>query len=237
MQEHVQGGAQERQVKPRKHRPETEQKRREIIAAAAEVFGEKGFNDGTLEEIAERTGLTRAGVLHHFGSKRALLMEVVKNRDVSGGVQRERAHVDHGEDWFRHLAATADDNAKHPGMVRLFTMVSGESAVEKNASMPYFRDRYRDLRNDLMASFVQMAKERKATINMAEAEMASSAIIAVMDGLQYQWLLQQGEGDGETANSPEGDGVAIDLAEYTRYAINVIVAAVLEHHDDPPLIQ
>ncbi|KAB8289111.1 TetR family transcriptional regulator [Bifidobacterium ramosum] len=235
MQDKAQHNERDRGGKPRKHRPETEQKRREIIAAASQVFAEKGFNDGTLEEIAERTGLTRAGVLHHFGSKSALLMEVVKNRDVSGGQRREQTHIDHGEDWFRHLAATADDNAKHPGMVRLFTMMSGESVVKKNASMPYFRDRYRDLRNDLMASFVQMAKERKATINMAEAEMASSAIIAVMDGLQYQWLLQQGGENDETETSE--DDSPVDLAEYTRYAINVIVAAVLEHHDDPPLIQ
>lgn len=235
MPENTQNEMKERRSKSRKYRPETEQKRREIIAAASEVFGEKGFNDGTLEEIADRTGLTRAGVLHHFGSKRALLMEVVKNRDASGGKQREQMHIDHGVDWFRHLAATADDNAKHPGMVRLFTMVSGESVVEKNDSMSYFRDRYRDLRNDLMASFVQMAKERKSTINMAEAEMASSAVIAVMDGLQYQWLLQQGKSDGESVSSEDADSV--DLAEYTRYAINVLVAAVLEHHDDPPLIQ
>ena len=258
-----------------KHRPETEQKRREIIRAASEVFGEKGFAERTLEEIASRTGLTRAGVLHHFGSKRNLLMEVIKYRDMAGNSQRERTHIEHGEDWFHHLMTTAANNAQHPGMVRLYTVETGESVAEKNDCFVYFRHRYRDLRNDLIASFVQMAKERKATINMAEVEMASSAIIAVMDGLQYQWLLQQddesghahqhaddsashdsdssaasdvtedqdvpadsdSDSDDHSADDSDDDSVVIDLTASTRYAINVLIAAVLEHHDEAPIIK
>lgn len=37
-----------------RHRPETEAKRRAILEAAVEVFGQKGSAKGTLEEVAER---------------------------------------------------------------------------------------------------------------------------------------------------------------------------------------
>ena len=62
-------------------RPETQEKRKVILRAATEVFGEKGATKGTLEDIAEKVGMTRAGVLHHFGSKDNLLLQTVIYRD------------------------------------------------------------------------------------------------------------------------------------------------------------
>ena len=60
-----------------KSRPETERKRTEILKAAIEIFGAKGSANGTLADIAEQVGMTHAGVLHHFGSKQKLLLEVL----------------------------------------------------------------------------------------------------------------------------------------------------------------
>ena len=70
-------------VDEQRHRPETEAKRRAILEAAVEVFGQKGSAKGTLEEVAEKAGMTRAGVLHHFGSKQRLLLETLIYRDSS----------------------------------------------------------------------------------------------------------------------------------------------------------
>jgi TetR/AcrR family acrAB operon transcriptional repressor len=43
--------------------------RRELIAAAMSVFAESGFPNATLEAIAERAGVTRGALYHHFASK------------------------------------------------------------------------------------------------------------------------------------------------------------------------
>jgi TetR/AcrR family transcriptional regulator, acrAB operon repressor len=43
--------------------------RRDLIAAALNVFAESGFPSATLEAIAERAGVTRGALYHHFGSK------------------------------------------------------------------------------------------------------------------------------------------------------------------------
>ncbi|MCC4092491.1 MAG: TetR/AcrR family transcriptional regulator [Bifidobacterium breve] len=50
----------EKKTTPR-HRPETEERRQSIIEAAADVFGSKGTANGTLQEVADRVGMTRAG--------------------------------------------------------------------------------------------------------------------------------------------------------------------------------
>lgn len=43
--------------------------RRDLTHAAAQVFGECGFAGATLEQIAERAGVTRGALYHHFDDK------------------------------------------------------------------------------------------------------------------------------------------------------------------------
>ncbi len=56
--------------------PSTE-KQRHILEAAAEVFGEKGYDAAPTAEIARRAGVTERTLFKHFKSKSALLKRVV----------------------------------------------------------------------------------------------------------------------------------------------------------------
>ena len=51
--------------------------RASIERTAAEVFRQQGFDASTLEDVAAPLGITRAAVLHHYGSKVALLEAVI----------------------------------------------------------------------------------------------------------------------------------------------------------------
>jgi len=46
-----------------------------LLAAASEVFVEKGYRDATVAEICKRAGANVAAVNYHFGSKEALYQE------------------------------------------------------------------------------------------------------------------------------------------------------------------
>ncbi len=50
----------------------------EIREAALDLFLQHGYDAASLEEVAERVGVTRPAVLYHFGSKEALLLSVVE---------------------------------------------------------------------------------------------------------------------------------------------------------------
>jgi len=50
----------------------------EIRQAALDLFLQQGYDATSLEEVAERVGVTRPAVLYHFGSKEALLLSVVE---------------------------------------------------------------------------------------------------------------------------------------------------------------
>jgi len=198
-----------RAVKPRE---ETARKRREILRAATEVFGNRGFAKGSLAEIAELVGMTHAGVLHHFGSKDALLLEVLVYRDETDVEHLEGHHIPGGLDLFRHLVTTARLNEERPGIIQAFAVLSAESVTDDHPAKEFFRTRYETLRGEVREALVSICDvtdppEAKAI------DAAVASIIAVMDGLQIQWLL---------------DPTAVRLAESSAFAIDAILAASIQ---------
>lgn len=59
-----------------------EGRRGEILDAALFVFSEKGYESGTMREIASRVGVTEPALYRHYPSKEALLEDLVA---VAGG--------------------------------------------------------------------------------------------------------------------------------------------------------
>ena len=70
-----------RRGRPRGSYAKTEGRRQEILAAAFEVFSTSGYRSGSLKDVADKVGLTQAGLLHHFPNKEALLEAVLTLRD------------------------------------------------------------------------------------------------------------------------------------------------------------
>ncbi len=193
-------------------RPETERKRTEILRAAIETFGTKGSTNGTLADIAEQVGMTHAGVLHHFGSKNNLLLEVLEFRDRDDVAHLADRHIPGGPALFAHLVATAQRNALRPGIVQVFTVLSAESVTEDHPATAYFQERYRNLRVEIDDAFRELCAQEGVT-EPATIDKGAASILAVMDGLQLQWLL---------------DPTAVDLAGASEFAIEAIVNGVLK---------
>ena len=81
-----------------------EDRRAELLALGAEVFGKRPYDEVRIDEIAERAGVSRALMYHYFPDKRAFFAAVVKdeadrlyqatNREpVSGLTMFEEARV------------------------------------------------------------------------------------------------------------------------------------------------
>lgn len=50
----------------------------EILAAALDVFGERGYEGGSMREIAGRIGVTEPALYRHFPSKEALFLSLMR---------------------------------------------------------------------------------------------------------------------------------------------------------------
>ncbi|MDN3297221.1 TetR/AcrR family transcriptional regulator [Streptomyces ficellus] len=163
-------------------RARSEERRAAIVRAALEVIAERGYRGASLGAVAERVGLTQQGLLHYFPTKEALLIAVLEERDQwdTGGGAREGWRLD-------LLGSLVEYNAMRPGIVQTFSALLGESVTEDHPAREFFTRRYAQVRAEMAA--VLRAEYGDRLPGGLTPEQAAPLVAAVMDGLQYQWLL------------------------------------------------
>lgn len=158
-------------------------RREQILDAALELFGQQGYRGASIRDVAAEVGLSLAGVLHYFKSKEELLAAVLKHRDdadIPWFYERWEATGNFGV-AIRELVRR---NLAKPGVMRLFVTLSTESTDPNHPAHVFFRDRYRHSRM-IFAEAVGKAAERGELL----PGVTGPLLIAVLDGLQVQWLL------------------------------------------------
>ena len=168
------------------------EKRRLIIEAAADEFAAHGYRGTSLAKIADRVGLTQQGVLHYFRTKQDLLVAVLERRDEVDdetiGLLDPDSSMGHGVEALHRLVRLMDLNARRRGMIQLFTVIVGESVTTDHPAHAWARRRYHLVRSAIARS-LELGIEDGSLQPDVDAEAVASALVAVMDGLQIQWLL------------------------------------------------
>lgn len=161
----------------------------QILDAALDLFGERGFTGTSLRDVAERAGLSHPGLLHHFASKEALLAAVLQRRDE---VDRARVGSD-GDDpdaMLDRLVAVVEHNAEVPGLVELYCVLSAEATASGHPAHGYFRERYQRLVGELERAGSRLRQAGRLRPGTTPHSFAVTTV-AVVDGLQVQWLLSR----------------------------------------------
>jgi TetR/AcrR family transcriptional regulator, cholesterol catabolism regulator len=137
-------GERRRRGRPRQERPSQVylERREEILARASEVFDSKGYDAGTLDDVAEAMGMRKAGLYHYVSSKSELLY-LLFDRAWELGFQR-MAGVEDIEDPGERLAAVV---RRHVGLIAerksLFTVFLGRRPRFEEAAERVFREKER----------------------------------------------------------------------------------------------
>ncbi|MDY7539606.1 helix-turn-helix domain-containing protein [Undibacterium sp. 5I1] len=63
----------------------------DVIALAAEVFGRLGYNDCSIDDLLEATGLQRGSLYKAFGSKRNLFEKVLQRALIPGWLKQNES--------------------------------------------------------------------------------------------------------------------------------------------------
>ncbi|GAB3405073.1 TetR/AcrR family transcriptional regulator [Flindersiella endophytica] len=167
-------------------------RREEIVDAALATIAERGYKGASLAEIAQRVGLTQQGLLHYFRSKELLLEAVLARRD----------ELDHDHFFgtphtaaggLEALGRLVEHNTERHGLVQAFTVLSGESVTDGHPAREFFQRRYAELRRSMAAGFAAEYADRLPV--GVTPEQAAVMLIAVLDGMQVQWLLDPDEID------------------------------------------
>jgi AcrR family transcriptional regulator len=180
-------GAKEARRGPRGSYAKTEARRQEILKAAFEVFSTSGYRAGSIQEIADKIGLTKTGLLHHFPSKEALLESVLTLRDEDSWAGAGIATGD-GMETLNGIVRLVHNNSTVPGLVALHCVLSAESTDPTHPAHEYFQRRYNWVREVGSQAFSDLDRRGRLRAGVVPAA-AARQLVALMDGLQLQWLL------------------------------------------------
>ena len=158
-------------------------KREEILDNAIEAFGRTGYHATSMRELAAASNLSQAGLLHHFPNKEALLLAIVERRE-SGYPEKRAAEMGVLERYLQQV----DTNQEQEATTRLWANLVGEATDPDHPAHEYFKNRYRKSRGDFAK--VMAAQNDRSRANR-EDELKAALFIALWDGLQNQWLIDE----------------------------------------------
>lgn len=162
--------------------------RARVLEVALDLFGAFGFRGTSLAQVAQRAGLSQAGLLHHFPSKVALLTAALEYREETEGSRLEADGVAPlGWAAFDALIDLAARNAARPPVVRLFVTLSAEALDADHPAHAWVLHHYDSLTAWLTAA-VEHGRERGEFRPDTPVTTLIRLTIATLDGLQQQWL-------------------------------------------------
>jgi AcrR family transcriptional regulator len=162
--------------------------RQAILEAAVEVFAARGYRGASLASVAQAVGMTQAGLLHHYPSKEHLLVAVLNEHYHADGNLVGAAIARGGVDLLDGLCSLMEHNTQHRRQVQLFSVLVAESIAPDHPGHEYVVSRYDRVRNRLVGSLAAGVSRGEVGPDV-DIDALVVLLIAAMDGLQSQWLL------------------------------------------------
>ncbi|WP_295476413.1 TetR/AcrR family transcriptional regulator [uncultured Pseudomonas sp.] len=174
---------------PRTRRaPKGQKRREELLDAALGLYSLEGYAGASIARIAEHVGISVAGVLHHFPNKAALLMGVLARRDEVNRKVLDKVQSEATLDGFiEGLLAINRANATAPGVIRAFSILNAESLVDSHPAWEWFQTRYQTIYGRMRARLDHLVTTGEVRADV-DLDSLIRQILAMMDGLQLQWL-------------------------------------------------
>lgn len=166
------------------------ERRQLIVGAAVTLIAARGYWKLSMQEVADASGVSVGGLFHHFPTKEALLVAVLEHRDEMDrqALHRllalpQRASVEtlraHGVTLRRLVDAIVERNSGQREIVRLYAVLETESLAPEHPGHDFFSRRQTDVL-DMLAKI--------APVDGARALELARHILALLDGLQVQWM-------------------------------------------------
>ena len=160
--------------------------RRKLVAAAAQVFAEKGFNGASIEQISDDAGLSRGAFYAHFTDKGELFLAVLD--DMVDQLQRFAADAPDGPGPEALLEALARRPPwtlpSRAGWLQLYSEFRSH-ALRDGATRQRLATHYERLREVIADVIEAQFAALDVTLPMKASDLASM-IVAFDEGLAIQ---------------------------------------------------
>jgi AcrR family transcriptional regulator len=183
--------------KPRKPRPESARKRREILDAAARAIARRSFHGMSMRELAAETGQVVAAFYNYFSSKDEVLLHIQESafdtmiasaQDAISGIEEPRDRL------FAFIYQHVRYVAEHPDVMRVLVHEAGTLPSRERGKVRALKERYTEIGRDIVAALY-----REAT--SADLERMTYAVFGMLNWV-YGWYDPARHGTpGEVARS------------------------------------
>lgn len=165
-------------------------KRDEILTTALEVIAANGYRKTTIRELAAAVHLSQTGLLHYFGTKEDLFIEVLRKRDeVDSAMFGVRfGQIDAAANIIDVFTRVIQHNTEVPGLVHLYTQFASEASEPGHPAHQYFRERSERFKSTL-AGAIRAQQDNGTLADSVDADRVATLLMSASDGLQVQWLL------------------------------------------------
>jgi AcrR family transcriptional regulator len=169
----------------------------EILEAARRVFGEKGFRETAVEQIAQAAGVAKGTVYLYYPSKEALYQAALEDglrRLVAEVRLRMESAVGLRAQIHAFVATKLEHFEQHRDLVRIFYAEMGQAMAHPACLQGRFRDLYLE-QLEMLKSALAAAAER-GEVRGLDVELAACVLFDVTRGLITNRLLGRSPANG-----------------------------------------
>lgn len=173
-------------MNPPKKTADTYNVRQKIIDAATALVMDKGVKGTSLADIANAAGISKGTLFYHFSAKDDLIYELTeKHFDIVTRANLKRAEqmTDSPLQEIIKVSLLGILHAENRGKLNLYLLQ--EAVIENPALKKRFADKYVEFQQT-MTQFINMVAP---ILDDEKAAAVSRLLVAVLDGLIIQWLL------------------------------------------------
>ncbi|HPZ49809.1 MAG TPA: helix-turn-helix domain-containing protein [Propionibacteriaceae bacterium] len=162
-----------------------ERRRTELVEAAFRVFSERGFQSLSIRQIAQAIGVSHSLLLHHFGSREALIEAVLESRFERQAPDRETLLEERG--LLDALPDLMRQNLELRGLIRLDATLRAEAVDADHPGHAHIARHRHNFFADVLA---HLAVEQRRGRLRDGLDLATTAqqLTALVEGLEIAWL-------------------------------------------------
>ncbi|GAA5052168.1 TetR/AcrR family transcriptional regulator [Nocardia callitridis] len=160
-----------------------EERRYTILAVAQRLLRRNGWRNTTLGQIAAESGISAAGLLHHFESKEQLLHAVLEARDAD-----DEAHADRSGDILEQIERVTWRFDRAPDLVGVFAVLLIEN-LEPDAPLHDRLLARQRVAVDTVAEGIRRGQLTGRYRNDLDPAVKAVEIVAFLNGMETSWLL------------------------------------------------
>ncbi len=167
----------------------TAQRRAQILAAAAQVFAQRGFHGARMDDIVRQSGLSKGAVYWYFRSKEEIILSILE-RLMRRELEGLKAHLEGQGPVRERLLAFTDQSLGEIVAMRELLPITLEffASAPRDAKVSRALQSYYGDYQDLIARLIAQGIEGGEFVAVDPTE-AAQAGIGLVEGLLLLWIL------------------------------------------------